>query len=165
MHFLKWNCLNLNSVPLKCVHKADDMFKCIFLNEIVWIWIVFHWNVFIGVWWVISRRRFRQWLDTIRQPDITFSNVNQQHRVFHQEVTMNKHNWNIYQNFIIHKSSSPLKDQNIPHWHCHTKHCLMKFSKGYTRQNTEVKHHCNVWVFSNTLCALRKSKVSIPIQP
>ena len=100
-------------------------------------WIVFYLNVFIRMWWVISQHMFKWWLDTIRQQDIACTNINKQHRMFHQ-VTMNKHNWNIYENFIIHKSSWHSKDQNIPQWHHHTKTCLMKINERYKRQNTEV---------------------------
>ena len=30
-------------------HFADDLFKCIFLNENVWISIKFHWRLFLRV--------------------------------------------------------------------------------------------------------------------
>ena len=40
-------------------HSADDIFKCIFLNENVWIPIKIHWNLFLRVELTIFQHWFR----------------------------------------------------------------------------------------------------------
>ena len=43
-------------------HFADDIFKCIFTNENLWISIKFHWSLFPRVQLTIFQHRFKKWL-------------------------------------------------------------------------------------------------------
>ena len=47
-------------------HFADDTFKCIFLNENVWMPIKFHWNLFLRVQLTIFHHWFRYWLGAVQ---------------------------------------------------------------------------------------------------
>ena len=47
-------------------HFADDIFKCIFLNENVWIPIKIHWRLFVRVQLTIFQHWFRWWLGAVQ---------------------------------------------------------------------------------------------------
>ena len=54
--------LNTLRVRQNGCHFTDDIFKCIFLNENVWIPIKFHWNLFLRVQLTIFQYWLRWWL-------------------------------------------------------------------------------------------------------
>ena len=43
-------------------HFADDIFKCIFLNENVWIGLIFNWSLFLWFELTIFQHWYRWWL-------------------------------------------------------------------------------------------------------
>ena len=45
-------------------HFPDDISKCIFLNENIWIWLRSHWSLFPRVQLTIFQHWFRSWLGT-----------------------------------------------------------------------------------------------------
>ena len=52
-------------MPRQCERQfADDVFKCIFLMEIVELWLKFHWNLFPMVKLIVCQHWFRKWLGT-----------------------------------------------------------------------------------------------------
>ena len=40
--------INTSRPRLNGHHFQDDIFRCIFLNENVWIWLIFHWSLFLS---------------------------------------------------------------------------------------------------------------------
>ena len=48
----KWNKSTVRPIR-KRIHFAVNIFKCIFLNGDVWIWLKFHWSLFLRVQWRI----------------------------------------------------------------------------------------------------------------
>ena len=59
------NTPNINTLRPRhnCRHFVDDIFKCIFLNRIVWIRLTFHWKLFLRFELIIFQHWFRKSLD------------------------------------------------------------------------------------------------------
>ena len=60
-----WRSNNVNSSPppppppgQNGHHFADDIFRCVFVNESFAFWLQFHWNLFLRVQWTITQHRF-----------------------------------------------------------------------------------------------------------